>query len=336
MTTTAEFRNSPLLCAYNFVQLTAADAPRISELSKLCKEIDRKETIQSPEQIERELNTPDVHFEGNLLGVETETGKLIAIVSTVPMPGSGGFFIPVDVTVDPEFRDGNLEPALLEFAVENAREWAEKNKANIEIQAACREDQSNYIQLYTQAGFLPVRYFHTMERDLVNLPIEPAVVADGYIIKAIDPGNDDHIKDLHVTLLEAFRDHFNPIDFTVEQAAHWVRSHEFLDGFIILAYAHNEDGTLTPAGASVNRIRKEYNAQHNKKEGEVNALGVRRAYRRKGLARALLLTSLQIIKNAGMESAELSVDSENPLGANLLYSSVGFTPRKTNVVYQLP
>jgi mycothiol synthase len=112
--------------------------------------------------------------------------------------------------------------------------------------------------------------------------------------------------------------------------AHWLASDEIPQGFVLVA----RDPTGEPAGACVNRIRTDYNQQHGKKEGEVTALGVRRAFRRKGLARALLLQSLHVLKQAGMDTAELSVDSINPLGANQLYKSVGFTQRKTSVVYQ--
>ncbi len=335
MFTTAEIRDSLELKGRRIVQLTTADANRISNHSQLCKDIDKLESVQSADQIERQLGTPGIQFEGNLLGIEGDAGQLIAVVATVPMPGTDTFYISTDISVVPEYRKGRLEATLLEYAVANAHEWATRNQARVQIQAGCRDDQTNYVQLYTEAGFLPVRYFHTMERDLTSMPIEPAIAPAGFEIEAVNPDDDVHVKDLHITLIESFQDHFNPIDFTLEQTAHWIRSHELLKGFILLAYATSEDGTHVPAGSSVNRIRTAYNEQHGKKEGEVSALGVRRAYRRKGLARALLLSSLGVIKQAGMNTAELSVDSENPLGANELYASVGFKPRKTSIVYQL-
>jgi mycothiol synthase len=47
----------------------------------------------------------------------------------------------------------------------------------------------------------------------------------------------------------------------------------------------------------------------------------------------LLLRGLQQLKAAGMDTAKIGVDAENPLGARQLYESVGFQKLHTRLMY---
>jgi ribosomal protein S18 acetylase RimI-like enzyme len=61
---------------------------------------------------------------------------------------------------------------------------------------------------------------------------------------------------------------------------------------------------------------------------------VRRPWRRRGLARALLTRSLKMFQDMGMEEAALGVDTENLSGALRLYESVGFRAVKRQTIYR--
>jgi mycothiol synthase len=61
---------------------------------------------------------------------------------------------------------------------------------------------------------------------------------------------------------------------------------------------------------------------------------VRRPWRRRGLARALIARSLQVLKDQGMTEACLGVDAQNPNGARHLYESMGFCSVKEFVTYR--
>ncbi len=60
------------------------------------------------------------------------------------------------------------------------------------------------------------------------------------------------------------------------------------------------------------------------REGWVSQLGVRRAWRGRGLARRLLAASTAAIPEDDLRSVALSVDSGNPSGALKLYTGLGF------------
>ena len=70
-------------------------------------------------------------------------------------------------------------------------------------------------------------------------------------------------------------------------------------------------------------------------EGWVGVLGVRRPWRRRGLARALLYESFREIRERGKPRAKLGVDAANPTGATRLYESAGMRVLNESVLYRL-
>ena len=89
-------------------------------------------------------------------------------------------------------------------------------------------------------------------------------------------------------------------------------------------------------GQVLNRIDHEANAELGMKRGWVNSVGVRRAWRRQGVARALVAESLRVLRDAGMTSAGLGVDAENANGALGVYEATGFRVVRTERVYRKP
>jgi GNAT superfamily N-acetyltransferase len=180
---TSEFRNRLEQLGQTLIPLSHLDCARMHAHSVLCQEVDKIETIPSVAQMEQQFQTPGIEIEGHLYGIEAaDSSRLIAIVATVPMPGTDAYYCNVNVTVDPDFRTDGLEALLLDFAVANAQEWAANRGVKVLIQAGCRDDQAHYVQLYTNAGFHAVRYFHAMERNLVDLPIENPELPEGYTV----------------------------------------------------------------------------------------------------------------------------------------------------------
>jgi ribosomal protein S18 acetylase RimI-like enzyme len=59
-------------------------------------------------------------------------------------------------------------------------------------------------------------------------------------------------------------------------------------------------------------------------EGYTDLLGVRREFRGRGIARALLADAMRRFAAAGLDKASLDVDSENPSGALALYTKMGY------------
>ncbi len=72
-----------------------------------------------------------------------------------------------------------------------------------------------------------------------------------------------------------------------------------------------------------NYIDADENAEYQRKRGYTEGICTRGPWRKKGVARSLLVQSMQMFKEMGMTETALSVDSENISGATSLYEGVG-------------
>ena len=78
------------------------------------------------------------------------------------------------------------------------------------------------------------------------------------------------------------------------------------------------------AGMVLNRLDETQNERYRRRRGHTNDIFVRRPWRRRGLARSLLVQSIEMFREMGMEETALGVDTQNPSGALNLYESVGY------------
>jgi GNAT superfamily N-acetyltransferase len=68
--------------------------------------------------------------------------------------------------------------------------------------------------------------------------------------------------------------------------------------------------------------------------GYVGLLGVRRPWRGRGLAKALLHRTFAEFWRRGLTHVTLGVDAESPTGATQLYERVGMRVESENVVFE--
>jgi ribosomal protein S18 acetylase RimI-like enzyme len=88
------------------------------------------------------------------------------------------------------------------------------------------------------------------------------------------------------------------------------------------------------AGMVLNFLNRKENEEYNRLRGWTENISVRKPWRRRGLARALLTRSLQRFKDMRMDHAALGVDTQNLTGALDLYKSVGFVVEKRHTTYR--
>jgi mycothiol synthase len=72
------------------------------------------------------------------------------------------------------------------------------------------------------------------------------------------------------------------------------------------------------------------------REALVGQLGVRPAWRRRGLGGLLLAAALRSYRAAGFERSVLAVDSANATGALGVYERAGFAVKDTTVTWTKP
>ncbi|HZT92936.1 MAG TPA: GNAT family N-acetyltransferase [Gaiellaceae bacterium] len=169
-------------------------------------------------------------------------------------------------------------------------------------------------RLLSRRGYREVRRFWDMAVEFEQEAPEPAVAADVF--------REEDAEGFHSALEEAFSDHWehHPESFDEWWARQRARSNYDPSLWLLV----REDGEVV--AACRNEIRPS--------GGYVGALGVRRDFRGRGYARALLHHSFLEFRRRGMTRATLGVDAANPTGATKLYESVGMSVELETIVWE--
>ena len=184
------------------------------------------------------------------------------------------------------------------------------------------------VALLRNDGYEAARYYYDMvARSLDGLVAPP--VPDGLDMR---PVTRDQYRAIWEASAEAFRDHWGENEWS---DADWTRfdsdPHHADPRFWRIGW----DGDQV-AGAIVTTVPAEENERHERSRVYVSMVSVRRPWRRRGLARALLASSLVGAREAGFTSAALGVDTDSPTGATDLYRSLGFEPERTFTAWRKP
>jgi len=190
------------------------------------------------------------------------------------------------------------------------------------------EQRRGAVALLTGAGYERVRYFFDMLRpDLEGVELLP--LPDGLEVRpVIDPPGYRQLFDADA---EAFRDHWGGYDASDAAFHQWLADPTFDPSLFVIAWEGSEI-----AGAVINAIDAEENALLHRSRGLLSSVFVRRPWRRRGLAAALVGRSLALLRESGMTSAWLGVDAENPTGALGVYERAGFAVHLRSGAYRKP
>lgn len=181
--------------------------------------------------------------------------------------------------------------------------------------------------LLEQAGYAPIRYAYLMVRpdleDQDDAPLPP-----GLEIRDVRP---EHLRAIWDADQEAFEDH-------------WGAGHRSEEGWIEFSSNPHLDPTLwrvawagdQVAGQVRSFINAEENRRYDRRRGWVEYISVRRPWRHRGVARALMAASFPLLRARGMTEGALGVDAENLSGALRVYESMGFRPVSRDTVYRKP
>jgi len=220
--------------------------------------------------------------------------------------------------VDPSARRRGIGAAMLRRNEELARELAgahEVDRPRV-FGLGSADTSVGAPILYERAGYSPVRWFADMERSLTGeLPEIPAL-PDGLEVRPVSLPD---VPTIWRADHEAFRDHWGGFDESEENYRRWLESPDFQPQRMVVAWDGDE-----VAAAVINAVYAEENRVLGLRRGWLESVFTRRAWRRRGLARALIVRSLHLLRDEGLEVAALGVDADNPSGAYGLYESAGF------------
>jgi mycothiol synthase len=307
-----------------------ADEALLADLLNMCFKADGIEFRLSTEQIGLWLDHPSRMDPAEDLLLAEVDGLLVAYAEAGwEQDNDGGRNYTVWGQVDPAWRRRGLGAALLAWNETRQQEVAAAHPADIDrrLQGWANEGEIGRIALLERNGYQVVRYGFEMERAALD-DLPQVTLPDGLEIR---PARESDLRRVWELEVEVFRDHFGAIDDT-EDAFERLRTDPTRDISLWVLVWHGEE----LVGQVLNRINAAANAEMGLLRGRVNSVGVRRAWRRRGLAYAMVVASLTILRDAGMTSASLGVDAENPHGALGIYERAGFAVARRERVYRKP
>ena len=234
----------------------------------------------------------------------------------------------VGVSLDPQVEnDDHLSDELYAWLGARAQETlarAPEGARVVLIDGAAADDHHRQ-EMLVRYGFRVDRVFSRLRLELDRRPPVP-MWPDGIAVREFRPGEDD--VELVLAYRDAFRDHYGyleqPLEAEVERWRHWMLQPDFEPGLWYLA---------VDAGKICGYCCTFAESHGDRECGLVDEFGVRLAWRRRGIGRALLLESFRAMHDRGLKAVELTVDSENASDALGVYTSAGMTPIRQDLTF---
>jgi GNAT superfamily N-acetyltransferase len=191
------------------------------------------------------------------------------------------------------------------------------------------ETERDWTRLLEAEGYDAVRYGFEMRRPIIgDLPDHP--LPEGLEVRPVQPA---HIPCIWDAAREAFRDHWGYAEdeWAPTHLEAWRKDPTFQPHLWQVAWDGDEI-----AGMVLNFISTVENEEYRRQRGYTETICVRRPWRRRGLARALITRSFRVHQDQGMTEVALGVDALNPNGALQLYESLGYQVEKRTTTYRKP
>jgi mycothiol synthase len=310
----------------------ASDAPALAAFMGSVNLADGHDSVLTPEEVVIDWRqSPGFDPRRDAVILEDD-GGFVAHVNVDAQVRAGKVVHWIEGSVRQDRRREGIGRALLA--------WAERHSASLVARGAtlglelphvlgfgALESIPAAVAFAASTDYSPIRYGFQMRRPL-DVPIPDAELPAGIELRAVREEDHRPIWDADV---EAFLDHWEP--------------RERDDGDFEATFAYPDldtslwrvawDGDEV-AGSVMNAIFTEENAKIGIKLGWLEHVSVRKPWRGRGIAKALIVSSLHALGERGMAVAVLGVDAENPTGALALYEGLGFRRHETWVAYRKP
>ncbi|MCP2265670.1 GNAT family N-acetyltransferase [Promicromonospora thailandica] len=334
---------------------TRDDVPALAALMRTVEEADGRDWFMSPEEVAELLAAP--HGDpatDTLVGLDAD-GALVAhaYVERSATDGVDTLRAELGGGVHPGRRGEGIGTELLAWAVGRARQVLAASGTDDRLAALPGRialhledsDPAERVELARAAGFTPIRFYANLVRDLAE-PI-PAIGVEPPL--RIVPWSDALEDAVRLARNDAFRDHWGSQPRTPESwrayrsmfAPQW--SFVVVDDSVDYPGSATElpgDESVPPGTPYVVGLHRAERYEHDWETqgytaGYTGLLGVRRAYRGRRVAAALLTHAMRVYAADGMQKAELDVDTANPTGATGLYARLGYTKNDGSTLYTI-
>ncbi len=184
------------------------------------------------------------------------------------------------------------------------------------------ENMPGYAALVAAQGYTLTRVFYEMIIEFAG-DLPPAVLPAGLVLRPFDAAQ--HARAVHQAHQESFRDHWGHVEDTpFDDWVHRLESPDYDPALWLVVWDGDEIAGIAlclPTTGEANL-------------GWVEILGVRRQWRRRGLAQALLQQAFYLFGQRGLTRAGLGVDADSRTNAVALYERAGMHVRKRAFTYR--
>lgn len=193
--------------------------------------------------------------------------------------------------------------------------WAEADREGIKVEALA------------ERGFQPITYGAVLVRAHID-DIPDHRLPDGLEIRPVE---DEHLRQIFDADDDAFQDHWGYSKTTEEDYQRFLEFPHMDTTLWKIAW----DGDRV-AGQVKSFINPDENEQFDRLRGWTEFISTGREWRRKGVAKALIVESMRELKSRGMTEVALGVHTENPNGAFELYKNLGYEQVTMHTTYRRP
>jgi len=313
--------------AFDRRPLAPGDAGDWAALLTAIQHADKSDDYPSEQDLQEAFGQPDQDFARGSMAIydrRTMVGYGVLTCRSVAEPvhnmrHEGG--------VHPSYRGRGLGGELLDWAEQTAVPLHDDRFPGrpLSLSSGCLSRNAGAVALHEQRGYQPVRWFHSMTRDL-SAAIPAAIIPAGVEISGYAPERAEHAL---LVRNESFRDHWESTETSTQSWARFLASPAFRPGLSFLAYEGSE-----PLGMLISREHDAYNRATGHRDLHIALVGTRAAGRKRGIATALLMTAMSAARAEGYDQASLGVDADSLTGAVRLYERAGFTVALTWTAYR--
>jgi mycothiol synthase len=304
-----------------------ADIPVITAIQRAANLFDDTEEVPTEERIANEFAHADGFEPATDSFVAELDGRAVAEGDVRYILRDGAHTYELLGAVHPEARGRGVGTALLALLEARAAERAATLPAGeaVWLDTWSPDTNTSFVALMERTGYEPIRHFFEMlKRDLATTG-EMALPAG----LELRPVVDRDMRRIFDAEAEAFQDHWGHREWTDQIFAERLADPDLDTSLWRVAWDGDE-----VAGVVTTFVFAEENATLGLSRAWLEHVSVRRPWRRRGLAAALILSACVGLHERGIAEAALGVDSANLTGALGLYENLGFVVARRATSYR--
>lgn len=303
------------LAGYQMRPATLADAAATTDLFNTCEIAETGESDYVDGEVEAEWSHRDLAHEVTLV-----IGPAGNPVGHLAIDHHGHVVVDADIYVHPDHGCRGIGTYLITLSEELARQHIPLAPpgARVVVRNVVNGWNQDANALLQRLGYTAIRHFYRMVIELTEPPAAPAWPA-GLTVRPCAAGVDERA--IYETVNDAFQDHWSMGPTTFED---WIRRKQ-ADGYDPGLWFQVHQGDEM-AAAAVCRYLGDM--------GWVNNVAVRRPWRQRGIATALLQHIFAEFYRRGRTRIGLGVDAQNPHDATRLYERLGMRQVRLFTFYE--